>query len=261
MLHGCLRLRGHRVNLKRIRRLCRLDGLTRKVRPKRKRRGMGAGMPCRAEYRNHVWSCDFVHDFCENGRKLRFLTVVEEYSRICLAVEVNTRFSHIQVIEVMRNLFRMFGPPKYLRTDNGSEFIAKTLSCWLKEQEVTSRFIEPGSPWQNGRNERFNGTLRDEFLNQEVFHHVDHARALVRLYVRKYNSERPHSRLGYRPPLDFAMSQGMVIPDNWSGCSQAIRTGNSPKRSQGAITTEPPVNMDNLEEVSGIFFKTDRSRV
>lgn len=202
-----------------------------------------------------------MHDFCENGRKLRFLTLVEEYSRICLAVEVHTRFSHIQVIEVMGNLFRMFGPPKYLRTDNGSELIAKNLSYWLKEQEVTSRFIEPGSPWQNGRNERFNGTLRDEFLNKEVFQHVDHARALVRLYVRKYNSERPHSRLGYRLPLGFAMSQGMVVPDNWSGCSQAIRTGNSSNRTQGAIATEPSVNMDNLEKVSGSFFKTDRSRV
>jgi len=81
---------------------------------------------------------------------------------------------------------------------------------------------------------------------------------LVRLYVRKYNSERPHSRLGYRPPLDFAMSEGMVVPENWSGCSQAIRTG---KRTQGVIATDPPVNMDNLEKISGSFFKTDRSRV
>jgi transposase InsO family protein len=95
-------------------------------------------------------------------------------------VEVDTRFSHIQVIEVMRNLFRMFGPPKYFSTDNASEFIAKTLSCWLKEQEMTSRFIEPGSPWQNRRNERFNGNLWDEFLNQELFHNVDNASALVK---------------------------------------------------------------------------------
>ena len=120
MLHGSLLLAGWRVNPKKVRRLCRLHGLSQPLRRKRKRRGAGASMPCRAEYLNHVWSCDFVSDFCDNGRKLRFFTVIEEYTRVCLAVEVNTGFNHLQVIKVMEELIRMFGPPKFLRTDNGS---------------------------------------------------------------------------------------------------------------------------------------------
>lgn len=241
MLHGSLLLAGWRVNPKKVRRLCRLHGLSQPLRRKRKRRGAGSCMPCRAEYLNHVWSCDFVSDLCDNGRKLRFFTVIEEYTRVCLAVEVNTGFNHLQVIRVMEDLIRLFGAPKFLRTDNGSEFIAKTLVRWLKDQDVQSRFIDPGSPWQNGRNERVNGTLRNEFLNQEVFHHVDHARALARLYVRKYNTERPHGRLKYRPPLEFAMGQGMRVRREWYGCGSLARFRGLCPQTPGIYRIRPPV--------------------
>jgi len=197
-----------------------------------------------------VWSCDFVSDFCDNGRKLRFFTVIEEYTRVCLAVEVNTGFNHLQVIRVMEDLIRIFGAPKFLRTDNGSEFIAKTLVRWLKDQEVQFRFIDPGSPWQNGRNERFNGTLRKEFLNQEVFHHVDHARALAQLYVRKYNTERPHSRLKYRPPLKFAMGQGMRVRREWYGCGRLARFRGLCPQTPGIYRIRPPVQEGNRVVVS-----------
>ena len=250
MLHGSLLMAGWWVNAKKVRRLCRIHGLSQPQRRKRKRRGAGAGMPCRAEYLNHVWSCDFVSDFCDNGRKLRFFTVIEEYTRVCLAVEVNTGFNHLQVIRVMEDLIRMFGAPKFLRTDNGSEFIAKTLVRWLKDQDVQSRFIDPGSPWQNGRNERFNGTLRHEFLNQEVFHHVDHARALARLYVGRYNTERPHSRLKYRPPLEFALGQGMKVRREWYGSGNLARLRGLCPQTTGIYRIGPPVQEGNREVVS-----------
>jgi len=176
--------------------------------------------------------------------------VIEEYTRVCLAMEVNTGFNHLQVIRVMEDLIRIFGAPKFLRTDNGSEFIAKTLVRWLKDQEVQSRFIDPGSPWQNGRNERFNGTLRNEFLNQEVFHHVDHARALARLYVRKYNTERPHSRLKYRPPLEFAMGQGMRVRREWYGCGSLARFRGLCPQTPGIYRIRPAVQEGNRMVVS-----------
>ena len=134
--------------------------------------------------------------------------------------------------------------------DNGSEFNAKTLFRWLKDQDVQSRFIVPGSPWQNGRNERFNGTLRHEFLNQEVFHHVDHARALARLYVGRYNTERPHSRLKYRPPLEFALGQGMEVRREWYGSGNLARLRGLCPQTPGIYRIRPPVQEGNREEVS-----------
>ena len=121
--------------------------------------------------------------------------------------------------------------------DNGSEFNAKTLFRWLKDQDVQSRFIVPGSPWQSGRSEGFNGTLRNEFLNQEVFHHVDHARALVRLYLGKYNTERPHSRLNYRPPLEFDLGQGMKVRRDWYGSGSLVRLRGLCPRPPGFIAS------------------------
>jgi len=150
MLHGSLLLAGWWVNPKKERRLCRLHGLSQPQRRKRKRRGAAAGMPCRAEYLNHVWSCEFVSDSCDNGRKLRFFTVIEEYTRVCLAVEVNTGFNHLQVIRVMEDLIRMFGAPKFLRADNGSEFIAKALVRWLKYRMCNSGSSILGHPGKTG---------------------------------------------------------------------------------------------------------------
>lgn len=198
-----LRREGRRVNLKRVRRLCRKYGLLLKQKRRRKRRGIGAGMPCKAEYPGHVWAYDFVEDRTETGRKLRILTVVDEFTRQCLTLEVEHRMSAKSVAMILLKLFGMHGTPAFIRSDNGPEFIAKHLMRVMRIHGVSARHIDPGSPWQNGIDERFNGTLRDECLNLETFHNRDHARALIRLFGRFYNERRPHSGLAYLTPDEF----------------------------------------------------------
>jgi putative transposase len=204
--------RGVRVNVKRVRRLCVLHGLKLSRKRRRKRRGVGTGVPCRAQYPGHVWAYDFVHDLCEGGRKLKILTVVDEFTRQCLAVEVDRRMPAAAVCRVLLRLFAGHGTPQFVRSDNGPEFVAKALVRTLSEKGVACRHIDPGSPWQNGLNERFNGTLRDECLNLETFAHRDQARAVCRLFVRHYNHERPHSSLGYLTPARFAARHGPSAP-------------------------------------------------
>ena len=194
-LRRLLKLEGIHVNLKRVRRLCREHGLLLKQKRRRKRLGIGAGIPCGAEYPNHVWAWDFVEDRTETGRKLRILTIVDEFTRRCIEVEVEHRMNAKFVARTLLKLFAMHGVPKFIRSDNGPEFIAKFLMNVMKLHGIEARHIDPGSPWQNGKNERFNGTLRDECLNQETFHHRDHARAVVKLFKRHYNEDRPHSSL------------------------------------------------------------------
>ena len=204
-LHVMLQRQGVKVNVKRVRRLSVMLGLKLPVRRKRKRRGIGVGAPVRAEYPNQVWAYDFVHDWCENGRQLKLLTVEDEFTRECLAIEVDHRMGARRVCEVLMQIMARRGVPGYVRSDNGPEFIARALILMLASNKVECRHIDPGSPWQNGKNERFNGTLRDECTELETFHHVDHARALCRLFMRYYNTERPHSSLGYKTPEEFAV--------------------------------------------------------
>ena len=203
-LHALLRRGGLGVNLKRVRRLCGKHGLLLKQKRRRKRRGVGAGVPCRAEYPDQVWAYDFVEDRTESGRKVRALTVVDEFTRECLEVEVEHRMNARFVAGALLRLFEQRGTPAFIRSDNGPEFIAKLLTRVFAIHGVTARHIEPGSPWQNAFNERFNGSLRDECLNLETFHNRDHARALIKLYARGYNERRPHSSLGYQTPREFA---------------------------------------------------------
>jgi putative transposase len=228
-LHALLCREGVRVNRKRVRRLCRVHGLLLKSKRRRKRRGIGAGLPCRAAYAHHVWAYDFVEDRTETGRKLRLLTVVDEFTRRGLTVEVEHRMNARFVAQTLRRLFAEHGTPQFLRSDNGPEFIATFLMRFLALHGVSARHIEPGSPWQNGIDERFNGTLRDECLNLETFHNRDHARAIVMLFLRHYNERRPHSRLGYRTPAEFARSLPKAV-----GCA-ADDEGLSPPEDSGAI--------------------------
>lgn len=203
MLWAKLRQEGRRVNRKRVRRLCRKHGLMQKARRRRKRHGIGAGMPCRAERPDHVWAYDFIEDRTEAGRKLRILTIVDEFTRRCIEVEVEHRMSARFVARTLLGLFATHGTPTFIRSDNGPEFIAKYLMNVLRIHGVNARHIDPGSPWQNGIDERFNGTLRRELLDRETFHSRDQARALVKLYGRAYTNDRPHSSLGYRTPAQF----------------------------------------------------------
>jgi len=202
-----LRRDGHRVNRKRVYRLWRREGL--KVpRKQRKRRRLGhTGNGCvrhRAERINHVWCYDFVSDQTTDGRVVKFLTVEDEYTRECLAIEVERSIRSTEVIETLRYLFEVRGAPQHIRSDNGPEFIAKALRAWLAESGVKTLYIEPGSPWQNGFNESFNGKLRDELLNGELFMSLTEAKVVTEDWRMAYNHHRPHSSLGYQTPAAFA---------------------------------------------------------
>lgn len=198
-----LRIEGWKVNHKRVERIWREQALkVPKKQPKRKRLYLNDGscLRLRALYPNHVWSYDFVADRLSNGRKIRMLTVIDEYTRKCLSIRVDYQLSSDDVLDVISTLFLTEGIPEYIRSDNGSEFTAHVLQDWLKSLGVKTAYIEPGSPWENGFNERFNGSLRDECLNLEYFHTLQEARIIIGQWVDEYNHIRPHSSLGYRPP-------------------------------------------------------------
>jgi putative transposase len=206
-LHQMLRRahpKGPPINVKRVQRLCALAGLSLPKRRRRKRHGQGVKPPVVAEYPNHVWAYDFVFDWCENGRQLKFLTQVDEYTREGLAIEVDHRMGARRVWQVLEHVMHERGVPAFIRSDNGPEFVAKFLTRMLVLHGVCCIHIDPGSPWQNGKNERFNGIFRDECTNMETFQHRDHARAISRLFLRYYNTERPHTSLGYQTPAEFA---------------------------------------------------------
>lgn len=151
-------------------------------------------------YKNHVWSYDFVQDRLHNGKKVRFLTVIDEYTRKCLKIEVKHKLNAAHVLAVLAELFLKEGLPDYIRSDNGSEFSAQKVQNWLKKLEVKTAYITPGSPWENGYNERFNGILRDELLDGEIFYTLKEVQVLTEQWRKEYNQIRPHSSLGYRPP-------------------------------------------------------------
>jgi putative transposase len=198
-----LQSEGFRVNHKRIERLWRREGLkVPQKQPKRKRLWLNDGscVRLRPRYKNHVWSYDFVHDRIYNGKAIRMLTVIDEHTRECLAIAVDRKLNSQNVMDVLSQLFIEHGTPQYIRSDNGPEFIAKRLRCWLKRHKINTLFIEPGSPWENGYIESFNGKLRDELLKREVFDTLFEAQVLIERWRQEYNTVRPHSSLGYRPP-------------------------------------------------------------
>jgi transposase InsO family protein len=203
-----LRIEGWRVNHKRVERLWRREGLkVPQKQPKRRRLWWNDGscLRLRPLYRNHVWSYDFVADRTSNGRPLRMLTVMDEYTRECLAIDVARRLKSDDVLERLMDLFIRHGIPEHLRSDNGSEFTAKMVRDWLSRLDVRTLYIEPGSPWENGYIESFNGKLRDELLNGEIFDTVLEAKVLTERWRQEYNHVRPHSALGYRPPAPAAI--------------------------------------------------------
>ena len=198
-----LREEGFRVNHKRVERLWRREGLKVPAKqPKRRRLWLNDGscVRLRPAYRDHVWTYDFVFTRTADGRKLRLLTVLDEFTRECLAIEAARRITSDDVLGTLSRLFVQRGAPRYLRSDNGPEFTARTIRQWLERVEVQTLYIAPGSPWENGYIESFNGRLRDELLNGEIFETVLEARVLCGQWRRHYNTVRPHSSLGYRPP-------------------------------------------------------------
>ena len=203
-----LRSDGWHVNAKRVERIWRREGL--KVPRKHPKRGRlwlndGSCVRLRAERPGHVWSYDFVMDRTHDGRAFRMLTVIDEFTRQSLAIHVDRKLTSESVLDCISDLFIKHGPPEHIRSDNGAEFTARAVRDWLNRLGVKTLFIQPGSPWENGYNESFNGKLRDELLNTEIFHTLKEAKVLIERWRQHYNTIRPHSSLGYRPPAPQAI--------------------------------------------------------
>jgi putative transposase len=229
-----LRVEGWRANFKRVYRIWRREGL--KVPQKQPKRGRlwlsdGSCIRLRPERPGHVWCYDFVQDQTQDGRAFRMLTVVDEFTRQCLAIVTARKLNSDDVLHCLTELFTIHGPPEHIRSDNGSEFTAKAVRRWLGRIGVQTLYIEPGSPWENGYNESFNSKLRDELLNGEIFTTLREAQVLIERWRRHYNTVRPHSSLGYRPPAPetilppaFDLSYASLRPDRTLALERRILT-------------------------------------
>jgi putative transposase len=198
-----LREAGWAVNKKRVERIWRCEGLkVPQKQPKRSRLWLNDGscIRLRPERPNHVWSYDFVTDRSQDGRAFRMLCVIDEFTRESLAIRVARKLKATDVIDVLADLFILRGIPAHIRSDNGPEFVATALREWIAAVGAKTAYIEPGSPWENGYIESFNGKLRDELLNGEIFYSLNEARIVIEAWRHHYNTVRPHSSLGYRPP-------------------------------------------------------------
>jgi putative transposase len=187
------------LNVKRVHRLWKEEKLQLKRKKTRKIK-TGKTVPMKAERPNHVWCLDFCFDSCLNGTKLKILAVIDERTRECLSLEVGSRLTSKGVIQVLERAFAEYGVPEFVRSDNGPEFICHSLRIWLQVQGSASKFINPGSPWQNGHVESYNSRMRAEFLDAEAFVNIADAQIKIALWRRFYNEERPHSSLGYLAP-------------------------------------------------------------
>ena len=198
-----LRMEDWLVNPKRVQRIWRQEGLkVPKKQPKRARLWLNDGscIRLRPERKDHVWVYDFLYHRTHEGRAFRLLAIVDEYTRECLAIEVERKLDSEKVLEQLGELFVQRGIPEHIRSDNGPEFTAEVVRDWMSRLGVGTLFIEPGSPWENGHVESFNGKLRDELLNGEIFYTLKEAKVLIEMWRQRYNRLRPHSSLGYRPP-------------------------------------------------------------
>jgi transposase InsO family protein len=203
-----LRSEGWRVNAKRVERIWRREGLkVPQKQPKKSRLWLNDGscVRLRPERPNHVWSYDFVEGRTHNGRRFRMLNIIDEFTRECLAIRIDRKLNSSDVIDILSDLFILRGIPGHIRSDNGPEFVAKAVREWIVAVGARTAFIEPGSPWENGYCESFNSKLRDELLNGEIFYSLAEAKVIIEAWRRYYNTERPHSSLGYKPPAPEAI--------------------------------------------------------
>jgi putative transposase len=210
-----LRQEGWSVNFKRIYRLWRREGL-RVPKKTRKRRRLGhSGNSCvrrRAEHKDHVWTWDFIHDRTATGRPLKWFAITDEYTRECLALEVDRSLTADRVLDVLTHLFLTRGVPRHIRSDNGPEFIARAIRRHAEQAGLEMLYVEPGAPWENGYAESFFSRLRDELLNMEEFMNLAEARWFARRRLEEHNLERPHSSLGYQTPVEFAAGLPAYAP-------------------------------------------------
>jgi len=223
MVTDQLRNQGICINYKRVYRIWREEGLKVPQKQSKKRRlwlDDGSCIRLRADHKNHVWSYDFVEDKTHDGRKIRFLNIMDEYTRECLASIPRRSWKNYDVIEVLADLMLLHGTPEYIRSDNGSEFTSHKIRLWLQNAGVVTTYIEPGSPWENGYIESFNARMRSEFLNGELFGNMYEAQILTKRWIRYYNEIRPHSSLGGRPPAP----QTILPPSlEYSGYRSGVR--------------------------------------
>lgn len=220
---------GWAVNHKRVERIWRREGL--KVPQKQPKRGRlwladGSCVRLRPQHRNHVWAYDFVQTRTDDGRALRLLTVIDEHTRECLAIEAARSIRSENVLEVLGELMTLRGAPEHIRSDNGPEFCARVVREWLSNLGVNTLFIEPGSPWENGYNESFNGKLRDELLDREIFYTLREAKVLIEQWRQHYNTVRPHSSLGYRPPAPATIAWNPMLAAAQLNSGDQIMPGN-----------------------------------
>lgn len=234
-IHRELVASGWRVNHKRVHRLWRQEQMQVPRKQHRRRRLPGGSengcIRRRAEYVNHVWSYDFLMDRTEDGRQLKLLVVIDEFTRECLAIEADRSFTARDVIGILQYLFAVRGTPQYLRSDNGPEFVAQAVRRWVDAAGVATLFIAKGSPWENGYVESFNGKLRDELLNRELFLSLEEARWVIDRWRLDYNHRRLHSALEYQTPAAYA-----------ARCSSSVRPTASLQKNSG------PLNPDSLTQ-------------
>ena len=209
-----LRREGKEINAKRVHRVWKSEGLSLpQRRPRRRQYGPKGEVLRKAEHPQHVWSYDILEDRTERGNKLRILTVLDEYTRESLAIGVGRSVTAQSVVEELKQLFFSRGIPEHIRSDNGPEFVAKAVRDWLFESRCGTLYIEPGSPWENPYIESFNGKLRDECLNREIFRNVLEAQVIIESWRQEYNRYRPHSSLGYLTPEEYAARHRMEPPE------------------------------------------------
>ena len=207
-IRAVLEREGWSVSRKQVQRIRRKEGL--KVRPKPQRiprQGVSTGLPTQATHRNHVWTWDFIFDRTDKGSTLKMLTMLDEYTRQCLAIRVERQIRSGQVLVTLWQAMMQYGIPEHIRSDNGTEFIAGKIQRWLRVNQIKTLYIEPGSPWQNGYIESFHSRFRDECLNREWLLNLREARVVIEDWRQHYNTERPHSRLGYLSPENYIKHQ------------------------------------------------------
>jgi putative transposase len=222
-----LKRAGKKMNVKKVHRIWKKEGLALRKKPGRKRLKTGRSVPLKALYPNHVWTYDFMLDSTADGRAIRILTIVDEFTRECLAIHLERSMPAVVILEVLERLFRERGGPEYLRSDNGPEFVAKIVQAWLERKGTKTHYIAPASPWENAYGESFNDKVRGECLNMEVFYSLAEAKVVVESWRRHYNEERPHSSLDYRTPLEFR--------DGWQGAELKSSLSPAPGSLRSAL--------------------------
>lgn len=222
-----LKRAGKTVNVKKVHRLWKKEGLALRKKQGRKRLRTGRSVPLKALYPNHVWTYDFMLDSTADGRALRILTIVDEFTRESLAIHLERRMPAVAVLEVLERIFKERGGPEHLRSDNGPEFVAHVIQGWLERKGTKTHYITPASPWENAYGESFNDKVREECLNLEVFYSLPEAKVIAEMWRRHYNEERPHSSLDYKTPVEFR--------DGWREAESAFSPSPAPGSLRSAL--------------------------